>query len=131
MAPGGWGAWLVVVASAAMAFLALVGLVAGLAAAELGARWRADLQGSATVRLPAGDAASLGRVLEILRASDGVAEARALDRDALQGLLAPWLGDGALLSELPIPRLVDVTLVGRGPDPAAMAEALTAAVPGA
>ncbi|MEO1459038.1 MAG: hypothetical protein AAFV49_15975, partial [Pseudomonadota bacterium] len=61
---GGWAAWLVILAAAVMAFLAVLALAAGLAAASLGAEWRAELSGSATVRVGGDDDAGLAAVLE-------------------------------------------------------------------
>lgn len=126
----GWTAWLVSLAAAAMAFLAVATLAAGLAASGLAAEWRSDLEGTATVRVPPGDEGALARVLEVLRQTPGIAEARPLGREEQAALLAPWLGEGAALSELPVPRLVDVTLDGRGPDPAPLAATLAEAGPG-
>ncbi|MEL7346149.1 MAG: cell division protein FtsX [Pseudomonadota bacterium] len=127
---GGWGAALATLAAAGMAFLAMLSLVAGLAAADLAATWQRDLQGSATVRLSAPDATSLDRVMDVLRRTDGVAAARALAAEDQAALLAPWLGEGAALSDLPIPQLIDVTLAGAGPDVDRLAAALEAASPG-
>ncbi|MEM9782959.1 MAG: cell division protein FtsX [Pseudomonadota bacterium] len=126
----GWSAALVVLAAGAMAFLAVVGLAAGIAAGRLGAEWQADLSGSATVRMEATDPTSIERVLAVLRETPGIAAATPLEIEAQRALLAPWLGDGALLDELPVPRLIDVTLSGDGPDTELLAAALNATAPG-
>lgn len=127
---GGWGAALASFASMAMAFLALVTIATGLAAAQLGADWQAALSGSATVRLTAPDEPSRDRVLEILRTTPGIASARALDRAEQVALLEPWLGAGEALSSLPVPQLIDVTVEGAGPDVTQLSATLEGAVPG-
>ncbi|MEM9762852.1 MAG: cell division protein FtsX [Pseudomonadota bacterium] len=136
---GGWGAALSTLASLAMAFLALVTLATGLAAARLGADWQAALSGSATVRIASsvdagggngGDSGAQARVLAVLSATPGIASARPLERAEQAALLAPWLGEGEALSSLPVPQLIDVTLAPGGPDAAALAAALEAAAPG-
>lgn len=126
----GWSSALVLLAAGAMAFLAVIGLAAGLGAGRLSAEWQADLSGSATVRLEATDPTSLQRVLTVLDETAGIAAAEALSIEAQRALLAPWLGDGALIDELPVPRLVDLTLEGAGPDVQALSAALEAAAPG-
>ncbi|MEO0427109.1 MAG: cell division protein FtsX [Pseudomonadota bacterium] len=128
---GGWSAALSTLASLAMAFLALITLATGIAAAQLGADWQAALSGSATVRIAAGaEADADAKVLAILSATPGIAAARPLDRAEQAALLAPWLGEGEALESLPVPRLVDVTLEGGGPDAAALATTLEEAAPG-
>ncbi|MEL6767495.1 MAG: cell division protein FtsX [Pseudomonadota bacterium] len=135
---GGWGAALSTLASLAMAFLALVTLATGMAAARLGADWQAALSGSATVRIASGaemggegnEGGAEARVLAVLSATPGIASARPLDRSEQAALLAPWLGEGEALSSLPVPQLIDVTLEDGGPDAAALAAALEAAAPG-
>ncbi|MEM6422310.1 MAG: hypothetical protein AAF698_06945, partial [Pseudomonadota bacterium] len=85
--PGGWSAALASLSAGGMAFLAMLSLVAGLGAADLGAEWQRDLSGSATVRLSAPDATSLQRVLEVLRETEGVASAEPLAHDDQEALL--------------------------------------------
>lgn len=131
---GGWGSALVVLAALGMAFLACMTLATALAANRLGAEWQTTLSGSATVRLPgdANDTAEIeAAVLDILRATPGIAEARPLAREEQAALLEPWLGGGVALSSLPVPRLIDVTLSDTGPDLATLRPALEAIAPGA
>ncbi|MDT8343086.1 MAG: cell division protein FtsX [Thermohalobaculum sp.] len=130
--PSGWAAWLTTLTAAAMAFLAVLTLAAGLVAGSLAEEWRADLAEVATLRLPAGtDPATLGAVLDQLRATPGIAAARTLDRAEQAALLEPWLGRGAALDDLPLPVLVDLRLTGAGPDVATLEANLALAAPGA
>ena len=107
---------------AVLCFLACLTLL-GLLAADRAARdWTSQLEGQATVivrpkanETPDGAAA---RAAETLAGVKGVAEARALEKEKAEALIAPWLGD-ADLSDLPVPRLVAVQLEREGPADAA------------
>src|SRR5690606_20154662 len=60
----------------------------------------------------------------------GVRSAAIVNREATVRLLEPWLGTGVDIDELPVPRLVIVTIDPVSPpDFAAMREALAAEVP--
>ena len=62
----------------------------------------------------------------------GTLDGRVVDEAATERLLEPWLGTGLDFDELPVPRLVIVTIdENNPPDFAAMAAALQGAVPGA
>ncbi len=91
--------------------------------ASTSAAWRDDVSREITVQiLPrAGvDAeAEVGKVVAIASSSPAVASVRALSRADTEQSLAPWLGAGLDLSQLPIPRLVVAALATR--DPAAIA----------
>lgn len=130
----GWSAVLITLVAGAMAFLAVLTLAASMAANRLAAEWRADLAGVATVRVSASIEEmedKLTAVLEVLRTTPGIREIKVLSDDEQAALLAPWLGIGADLSELPAPRLIDVALDGAGPDPAAVQRRLDLTVSGA
>jgi cell division transport system permease protein len=62
------------------------------------------------------DEAALARTLDAIGHASGVTRVEPLRREAVDLLLKPWLGDGVRSETLPIPALVDVTLV---PDMAA------------
>ncbi|WP_184434214.1 cell division protein [Roseospira goensis] len=125
-----------------MVFLAVLAGAGALALDNVLDRWKRDVSGSLTAQVPPvpgiGEAARaatddrVARAVAALRAQPGVAAVRALDRGELTALVEPWIGSGALLQDLPMPRLIDITLrpgaVDRV-DPAAMAAALRAAVP--
>ncbi|MBL8582187.1 MAG: ABC transporter permease, partial [Rhizobiaceae bacterium] len=74
--------------------------------------------------------AALARAAEIAGGFSGVAGTRVVDRNATARLLEPWLGSGLDIDELPVPRLVIVTLADGGrPDFDAMRQKLRADVP--
>src|SRR5690606_8547357 len=63
---------------------------------------------------------------------DGVKATRIVDRAATMRLLEPWLGSGFDIEQLPVPRLVIVTIDENAPpDFAAMRAAITTATPSA
>ena len=70
-------------------------------------------------------------VLEVLRTTPGIARVRVLSPEEQAALVSPWLGDGADLGALPMPQLIDVTLIGDGPDAAALQGRLDLTVEGA
>ena len=103
---------------AVLCFMACLTLLAVLAADRAAREWTDQLEGQATIivrpkanETPDGAAA---RAAETLAGVNGVAEARALEREKAEALVAPWLGD-ADLSDLPVPRLVAVQLTREAP----------------
>ncbi|MBB4266319.1 cell division protein FtsX [Roseospira visakhapatnamensis] len=126
-----------------MVFLAVLAASGALALDNVLDRWRRDVTGTLTAQIQAAPglgaearAATDRRValaLEALRGHPAVASARALDDAELTALVEPWIGAGELLDDLPMPRLIDITLrPGAGGDTASdVARALAAAVPGA
>ena len=121
---------------AIMTFLAslTVGAVTMVIAAA--SEWQSDVSREVTiqVRLIAGRDldASVRRAAEIARAAPGVAEVRPYTKEESTRLLEPWLGSGAALESLPVPRLIVVQVMpNRPPDFAALRAALAAEVPGA
>ncbi len=122
-----------------MVFLAALALAVAMAVANAGAEWRQGLAGTLTVQVmpiqgaPAKDdvEARTARAVDLLRKSDGVARVEPLAPARIAELLKPWLGDRENLADLPLPRLIDVTLAAAAPaDPSALAARLKAAVPG-
>ena len=104
---------------APMALLATLALAAALALASLADHWDTGLAGTLTVQVPpTGDTAEtearVDAVIDRLRGLPGVRTVRPLTEDERVRLLAPWLGTGDLIDQLPMPALVDVQL-----DPAA------------
>ena len=114
--------WLMTVI-AVLCFLACLAAVAASAADRAAQGWASRLGAEATVqvrpRVGESGATAAARAAEILAGVDGVEEAAALDREAAEDLLRPWLGD-AVLPDLPLPFLVTVRL-----DPEAPAGAVT------
>ena len=98
---------------AVMTFLAIMALAVALVVGRTAGTWQSALTGTLTVQLPPVadvDRDPLPLVLDALRSTPGVAEARALPVDELVGLVEPWLGDVTVADALPLPRLIDVTL---------------------
>ena len=123
-----------------MAFLAALALGASLVAERASVGWRAGLSDKLTVQIlvPAeGDvqarmADETAAALAVLRATPGVAHAAPLSEDEMQSLVEPWLGKGALVAELPLPKLIDATLEpGTGVDIPGLAARLKRAAPDA
>ena len=124
-----------------MVFLATLALALTMALSTSTTKWREALSGTLTVQIiPAanedGKMPSLETrsqaALALLRRTPGVARAEILPHEKSLSLLEPWLGRGALVDELPIPRLIDVAIA---PDSSLDTEALgirlANAVPGA
>lgn len=118
---------------AIMVYLAALALAGALAMAKLAERWDSGLAGSLTVQLPAAaaDEASLESVLAALAEAPGVRAAEPMDRQAMTALLEPWLGSALLIGDLPLPRLIAVTVdPAAPPEVAALQSRLEALAPG-
>jgi cell division transport system permease protein len=104
---------------AAVVILVLLACLAGLAARTATVatdRWTGDLARSMTVQILApDDAESLARATSFIAGLDGVDSAKAMTRERAATLLKPWLGDGELPSDLPLPRLIEVSLEAPAP----------------
>jgi cell division transport system permease protein len=116
---------------AVLCFLACLTAIGVIAANRAAHAWTGQLTGEATVIVrPRGgetpDAAA-ARAAEALSGTAGVTEARALEPAKAYDLIRPWLGDVSDLEDLPVPRLVAVTLDARHPaDVAKLKTALAA-----
>lgn len=81
--------------------------------------WTTDIAREVTVQVrPMEDhdlEAELARAAEIISGFAGVSQVRILDRDAAAKLLEPWLGQGRLIDDLPVPRLITVGIDRRNP----------------
>jgi cell division transport system permease protein len=104
---------------AVLCFLACLTAMGVIAADRAARGWTGQLTGEATVIVrPRGgetpDAAA-ARAAEALSGVAGVSEARALEPAKAYDLIRPWLGDVSDLSDLPVPRLVAVTLDAKRP----------------
>ena len=128
--------WLV----ALMVFMASMAVAGAFVISGVIDRWDQDVSGTLTVQvLPAGgeqaEAATDERVhlaVEIMRKVPGVLMVKAFDKKRTLALLEPWLGGTDVVQDLPLPRLIDVSI-----DPnvridlSEVAERLSRAVPGA
>ena len=123
---------------AVMAFLAALALGASLVAERTAEGWRAGLAGKVTVQIlpPAQGPASEGleretdAALKVLRATFGIAHAAPLSEDEKLKLVQPWLGQGNLVADLPLPQLIDAEIVpGAEVDLSGLAQRLKQAAP--
>lgn len=126
----------VVMVIAIMTFLAALAAAAALLVATASAEWRAEAATEASVQVrpaPGRDIESDLRIAaEILQGTPGVREAQIYSKEESENLLAPWLGQGLDLSQLPVPRMIVVKLDARErPDISEIREALAGAVPSA
>lgn len=118
---------------------ALMAYVAGLGAVGLpivdrsAADWRRAFSGAMTLEIPADTSpARRATVMALLRQTSGVASARLLTAAETARLLEPWLGPGAQLDGLPMPRLIDLRAnPATAVDLQKLTDELASAVPGA
>ena len=115
----------------------LAALCAG--AAEIAVSSAGQWQGSVAQEVTVQVRPSAGRDIEadvrqaesLARAAPGIAGARIFTKAESERLLEPWLGSGLDLSDLPVPRLIALTLANdRAADLSALRTALTTALPG-
>ncbi len=103
-----------------MTFIAVLVLAGGMATYSSVTRWQRTVSGSLTVQIPTYTelGASRGEMVDreiettltILRSSEGVLGATVLSDRQMSDLMAPWLGENAVITELPLPKLIDVTV---------------------
>jgi cell division transport system permease protein len=123
---------------AVMAFLAALALGASLIADRAAQGWQSGLAAKLTVQiLPpdsgdtrAGLDAQIQAALDILNAAPGVAHAALISDTDTEALVEPWIGKNNLVAEIPLPRLIDVTIIpGEQVDIPALAQKLKQAAP--
>ncbi|WP_163265655.1 cell division protein FtsX [Chelativorans alearense] len=121
---------------AIMTFLSCLTLGAVTLVRDTAATWQTQIAREATIQIKPADGldmeAALADARDIAAGHRGVRGANIVSREATTRLLEPWLGPGLDIDELPVPRLVIVTIdpVER-PDFAAMRAELAEAVPNA
>lgn len=123
-------------AIAAMCFLASLALGAALSVGGKAREWTNDLSGSLTVEIkPSREMEpeeQVDAVMAVLAQTPGIATATPLTFDDTAALLEPWLGGDVLAGDLPLPRLIDIAIDRASPpDLAALAIDIAAAAPGA
>jgi cell division transport system permease protein len=127
--------WLV----ALMVFLISVAVASALVLDQVAGSWDHDVAGTVTVQVApvggdGGDAlteARLKAAAEAVAKEYGVKAVRPLDKKQTLALLEPWLGSSDVIKDLPLPRLIDVTIdPDLSLDLAAMNERIAAIVPG-
>jgi cell division transport system permease protein len=125
-----------------MAVVAIMTFLAALTAggvqliAAAAGEWGAEIAREVTIQVRpvegSGTEAQVEHAMTIARGTRGVAGVRAYSREEAEKMLAPWLGEGLDLADLPMPRLIVVKLdPGTTPDFASLRQALAGRVPGA
>jgi len=121
---------------AVMSFLACLTLGAVLTLSRLATEWTEGLSGTVTVQLlPSPQISPEDQMKEALRLVQqwpGIFAANPLGRADAEKLLEPWLGEGNVIGDLPVPQLIEVTLTpGKAVELEGLAKALADGVPGA
>lgn len=130
----GHSAWLVWLGAAAMAYLAVFALALSVSAARLAENWTMALAQTATVRISAPPAemdSQTAAVLEVLRTTPGIEDARVMTPEEQGDLLSVWLGPDLPLDALPLPQMVEVWETAEGPDRQGLRLRLSAEAPSA
>jgi cell division transport system permease protein len=104
---------------AVMAFLAALALGASLIADRATEGWSHGLAAKLTVQVVPPDTGAAKAVLDreteaaiaLLRATPGIASAVSLSDAELNALVAPWVGQNGITSDIPLPRLIDASVV--------------------
>lgn len=113
--------------SLAMVFIAVLVLALTVVSYTSINAWNKSLSGSLTVQIPTYTddgqpkeealKTQIETTLTILRSADGITGASVLSDEQMNDLMAPWIGDKADLTALPLPKLIDVTVeTGKIPD---------------
>ena len=103
-----------VIVIAIMTFLSSLTLGAVSLIRDSASAWESQIAREATIQIKPADGLDMDGSLEKARtmaaAFPGVLDARIIDREATARLLQPWLGEGLNIDELPVPRLIIVTI---------------------
>jgi cell division transport system permease protein len=117
--------------------VAVLVFISGLALAGAGVigalvdSWNASVTGTLTVQIPgsAPDAQTQAqRVAAEIAKLPEIKRAEVVARDRAQAMLKPWLGDEALIAQLPLPTLIDVELAATSTEAMARVTAAIKAV---
>ena len=130
---------------ASSALTLVIGIMSFLASLTLGAvslvndtaqGWQSDIAREVTIQVRPVDGLAIEDALILVRQiagkAQGVTSVSEIDEAAMGRLLEPWLGSGLDIKELPVPRLVTVTIdESNPPDFAALRKEIIDSVPGA
>ena len=127
-----------------LSLVAIVAIMTFLASLTIGStfliyrsadQWRADVAREVTIQVrPAPGRnldADVNRAAALAKGIAGVAEVRAMSRQESAQLLAPFMGAGLALDDLPVPRMIVVALGSGTADLAQLRRVLSAEVPSA
>lgn len=103
-----------------MTFLAMMALGGSFALGMMQDRWAGGLENRATVEIPAETDGRLltraevdnaaAQLAAMLQSYPAVAEAHILTAEDIRALVEPWLGESAVLDDMPLPGLISLTL---------------------
>lgn len=98
-------------------FLACVSALITRAAFVSASNWRTDLNGAMTVQIKDANnqAAKIEQARTVLQALPGIASLKVHDRTYAKTLLEPWLGQGNIPDDLPLPVIIALTLDSHAP----------------
>jgi cell division transport system permease protein len=126
------------------ALIAVVAIMTFLASLTVGAvllinrsaeSWRSDVTREVTIQVrPTPNRnvdQDVDRAVALAKGVGGIADVRAMSKDESAKLLEPFLGAGLKLDELPVPRMIVVTLGSGAPDLDQLRRALATDVPSA
>lgn len=119
---------------AIMAFLACLTLGGVSMVRATAQSWQSEISREITIQIKPQEGVDMDKALadarDLALAFDGTTDGQIVDRAATARLLEPWLGQGLDLDELPVPRLVIITIDETSPpDFAAMRQALSEKLP--
>lgn len=121
-----------------MVFLAMLAAAGAMTLSALAGRWDSGLTGTLTAQVAALQegapplAERQEAALGLLRQTSGVIRAELVPVAEIKRLLAPWLGEGPLATDLPLPALIDITLSTPGAvNIRELGTRLAASIPGA
>lgn len=125
-----------IIAMSVMCFLSTLAVGTLLLIERAVDRWTSQISGEATVQILPGSGidadAEAQKAKALLEGFSGIASVRLLDAADAADLLEPWLGRTSILDELPIPRLLAITIDRNNPpDFAALDERLGSEIKGA
>ena len=121
---------------AIMTFLASLTTGAVMLVNSAAGDWQADVAREITIQVrpvPGRDLdAGVDKAVALAKGISGIADVRAMSKEESARLLEPWLGSGLSLTELPVPRMIVVTLgSGVAPDIEQLRRVIDRDVPGA
>ena len=103
-----------------MTFVAALTLFASISMNNIINHWNDVISGSLTIQQPTYDLTGINReeaalkelvqITEVLKQQPFVIDYHILSDEEMDRLMNPWLGDLSQINELPIPKLIDVTL---------------------
>jgi cell division transport system permease protein len=120
---------------AIMTFLASLTIGAVLLIDRAAGEWQAEVSREVTIQVrPAAGRdveADVQRATALARGITGISDVRAMSKDESTKLLEPWLGASLAVGDLPVPRMIVLSVASGGADLAQLRSVLTREVPSA